>query len=313
MTQQEGSVEVLSTARESTAGPALRLGFGALGNRPDEIVELARYAESVGFARIWFGDHLCQPAQQDSKYPYGSTALTLTTVDYLDPLVQAAAIAGATRTIEIATAVFLLPMHHPLVIARALLTLQAAARDRFVFGVGVGWMPEEFATLGVPFERRGRRMDESLEILRAARTGEPIEYHGSEFDFESLTISHRPLSVPLIVGGASNAALRRAARLGDGWVSSPDLDRDGLLRARDRIEAWRTEYGTKDRPFTYYVRLWRPDPELADRLMADGFTEFNIGTVDLFPRDKVASMSHDEKCAALDGVARDFGLTAAAI
>src|SRR5262249_42385780 len=161
--------------------------------------------------RIWFGDHLAQPVEQRSKYPYSEAPLTLRTVDYIDPLVQAAAIAGATSRIEIGTAIYLLPMHHPLVVARAVGTLQTAANGRFIFGVGIGWMPEEFEAIGVPFKRRGRRTDEALDILRLAQAGGPFSYDGREFSFPALEITHRAISTPIVLGGISEPALRRAA------------------------------------------------------------------------------------------------------
>jgi probable F420-dependent oxidoreductase len=304
------NIDMATSSAVSTQARPMKVGFGALGNTPDEIVELARLAESIGFARIWFGDHLCQPNKQESKYPYGSVPMTLKTVDYLDPLVQAAAVASATSTIEIATSVYLLPMHHPLHVARAVHTLQTVAAGRFIFGVGIGWMLEEFAAVGVPFKRRGKRMDEALEVLRAAQAGGMISHNGTEFSFEPLMISHRAVAVPLIIGGSADVAFHRAARFGDGWVSTPELERDDLLRVRDRIEVLRREYNTTERPFTYYIRLPRADPSLAANLAADGFDEFNIGTVELFPRDQVASMSKDAKCAALARMADEFGLTA---
>jgi len=285
-----------------------RVGFGALGNRPDEIVALGRHGEKVGFSRIWYGDHLAQPEEQKSKYPYAEIPLTLRTIDYIDPFVMAGAVAAATSRIEIATNVFLLPMHHPLIVSRAIGTIQTVADGRFVLGVGAGWMPEEFEALGIAFERRGRRMNESLQILRKAQAGGVFSHSGREFSFEPLTITHRAISVPLIVGGVSDAALRRAARYGDGWCSTPNWGFEEVLRGREQLEAFRKEFGTSDRPFTIYVRVPQPDPELMAPFQKEGFTEFNLGAAELFPRTEVAGMSIDDKCAVLDRVAADFGL-----
>jgi probable F420-dependent oxidoreductase len=288
---------------------ALRFGFGSLGNRPEEIIELARHGERLGWHRIWFGEHVAQPDAQRSRYPYGEVPLTLTTIDYLDPLIQAAAIASATATIEIATSIFLLPLYHPIFIARALSTLQPIAENRFIFGVGVGWMPEEFEALGVDFNRRGRRMDEALRFLRSAQGGGVVSHEGEEFSFGALTITHRSVSVPLVIGGRSEPALRRAARYGDGWVSTPDIEVDEVLRNRETIEKHRREFGTQDREFTYYIRLARPDPELVAAFAAEGFTDFNVGAVDLFPRAQVASMSLEQKAGALERVAVQLGIS----
>lgn len=288
----------------------MKLGFAALGNRPDEIVRLAAEAEAQGWHRIWFGDHLCQPVEQKTAYPYAETALTLQTIDYIDPLVQAAAVAAATSRIEIATGVFLLPMHHPLHVARALSTLQTVAAGRFNLGVGAGWMAEEFEALGIPFKARGKRMDESLEVLRLAQRGGEIAFEGTQFRFEPLVITHRAVPVPLIVGGTSEAAYRRAARFGDGWYSTPNFEVEDMLKARDRIEELRREHGTDGGPFRYLVRLSRPDPELLAAYEREGFDEFTVGGTDLFPRSKVADMTFDEKVEALRQAAADFGLAA---
>lgn len=286
-----------------------RIGFAALGNRPDEIIRLAQEGERIGYARIWFGDHLAQPVEQTSKYPYAEQPLTLQTVDYIDPLVQAAAVAGATTRIEIATGVYLLSMHHPLVVARALATLQTAAAGRFVFGVGAGWMPEEFEAVGVPFKRRGRRLDESIEVLRLAQQGGAFSYHGMEFAFDPLTITHRAVPVPIVVGGTSSAAMRRAARVGDGWYGTPNFGVEDMVRARTQIAALRDEFGVSDRPFTYYVRLSRPDPVLLEAYLAEGFKEFTVGGTELFPRNRVAAMTFEEKAEALQQAADNLGVT----
>jgi probable F420-dependent oxidoreductase len=286
----------------------LRFGFGALGNRPDEIVEIARHAEAIGWHRIWYGDHLAQPAQQESRYPYAEIPLTLRTIDYIDPLVEAAAVAAATETIQIATSIFLLPMYHPLLVARALSTLDPVAGGRFILGVGAGWLSEEFEALGIPFKRRGKRMDEALSFLREARSGGVVGHAGEEFSFPPLTITHRANAVPLIVGGKSNVALRRAARYGDGWVSTPDIEVGPVVKARESIESMRAQFGTSDRPFTYYIRLARPDPDLVQEFTAEGFHEFNVGAVDLFPRESVAAMSMDEKVDAMTRVADRLGI-----
>jgi len=287
-----------------------QISFSALGNTPDEIVRLAVEGEKIGFARIFFGDHLAQPVEQTSKYPYAEKALTLTTIDYIDPLVQAAGIAGATTDIGIGTAVYLLTMHHPLIVSRALTTLQTIAQGRFVFGVGAGWMPEEYDAIDVPFKRRGRRMDEALEILRIAQDGGPFEYHGTEFDFAALEISHRSVKTPLIVGGTSDAAKRRAARLGDGWYSTPNYGPEDVVQSREAIEKMRVEFGTTDREFNYYVRLAAPDPELLAAFVAEGFERFTVGATELFPRTQVASMTLDDKIEVMQRVADDLGVTA---
>jgi probable F420-dependent oxidoreductase len=222
----------------------LRFGIATLGNPPEEIVELAKHAEVLGFDRVLYGDHLLLPTALDAEaYPYERGSPLPATVEYGDPVVVASAVLTAAPRMEFLTGVYLLPMHHPLLAARAAMTMQKLSGSRLLLGVGAGWMYEEFDAVGVSFGRRGRWFDEALEIVRAACLGQPFSYEGEFFAFPEVLISGRPTIVPLIVGGSSPRALRRAAAYGDGWYSTPDLDVDldvdECIRARATIEAHR--------------------------------------------------------------------------
>jgi probable F420-dependent oxidoreductase len=289
----------------------VRFGFSALGSRPDEIVLLAGHAERLGFHFIGFGDHLLEPTKVvDGGYPYGPRP-RIERPENIDPLVQAAGVTAATSEIEILSGVYLLPMHHPLVVARALSTLQTIAGGRFLFGVGAGWMREEFDAIGVPFKSRGRRFDEALEVIRRAGLGGPFGFSGEHFSFEEIMISERAVATRIIVGGSSPSALRRAARYGDGWFGTPDKRLEELVELRDRIETLRAGYGTSGAPFMTIVSLPEPSLDTAARYLAQGFRTLNLPAYRIFDRNRVPPMTLDEKVEALTRLADDLNLVAA--
>jgi len=288
----------------------VRYSFAALGSRPDEIVSLAVEAERLGFRRILFGDHLLEPTKiVDGDYPYGPRP-RIEHPENIDPLVQAAGVAAATSEIQIVSGVYLVPMHHPLVVARAVSTVQTIAGGRFLFGVGAGWMREEFDAIGVPFESRGRRFDEALEVILRAREGGPFAYSGDHFAFDEVTITERAVATPIIVGGSSPAALRRAARYGDGWYCTPDKGLRELVGLRERIEELRSEYGSAGAPFTIIVSLADLSPETAAAYVEEGFYDLHLPAYRIFDRNREPPMTLAEKVEALARVAARLELAA---
>ena len=166
-----------------------------------------------------------------------------------DPLVAAGALGAATERIRLLTQVYVLPLRNPFLAAKAISTADVLSGGRLWLGIGVGWMREEFELAGQRFEARGRRCDEMVEVLRKLFTGEMVGHEGPFYRFGRLRMLPRPVGeVPLLVGGLSEPALRRAARIGDGWLS--DLHTTEELRAiRARLDALRREYGREERPF----------------------------------------------------------------
>lgn len=224
-----------------------------------ELVPLAQHAEQCGFERILFGDHLIAPMNATSLHPrsdqanarvlYENTPLT-------DLLVTFGHLAALTERIHFATGVYILPLRDPVATARAAATVQLLSRGRFGFGVGAGWMREEFDIVNVPFETRGRRFDEMIDVMKALWTGEVVDHHGEFWNFERVQLWPRPEpAIPLIFGGTSAPALRRTARHGDGWFSPTNYTLRELLESRDTIERMRADAGTGSRPFTYHVRV----------------------------------------------------------
>ena len=176
--------------------------------------------------------------------------------ELLDPMVALAAVAGATTYIRLATGVYILPLRHPLMTAQA--TLYEAL---LALGVGAGWLEEEFAALDVPFDGRASRVTESIDVLAAWRGG-PFEHHGTHFSFGPVQEGRRLVGVPIIMGGNTPAALRRAGALGDGWFSSGTLTIDVAVGLFAAIRRLRSDLGLAGAPYRCYFRVPGHDPEL---------------------------------------------------
>ena len=192
-------------------------------SEPEQLLGIARAAEEAGFHGVLLSDHLFFPGRLASRYPYsadGKPAFDGTT-PFPDAWTTIAAMAAVTERLHFATMVYILPLRHPLEVAKTVGTAALLSGGRVALGCGAGWIREEFDALGVEFETRGARMNEMLDVLRKAWTGKMVEHHGRFFDFAPFQMSPPPpAQVPVYVGGLSPAALRRAARLGDGWIGT---------------------------------------------------------------------------------------------
>jgi probable F420-dependent oxidoreductase len=214
---------------------------------PEGATALATIAEESGFESLWTVEHVVVPADYQSPYPYSPTGKMPGPEEspIPDPLIWLTWVAAVTRTIRLATGILILPQRTPAVLAKEVATLDVLSGGRVTLGVGVGWLEEEFKALGVPFEHRGARTDEYIEALRALwRDAEPT-YHGRFVDFERAKSYPKPVQpggVPIAIGGHTEAAARRAGRLGEeffpGVVSGDQLG--GLI---DVMRAAATEAG----------------------------------------------------------------------
>src|SRR3984957_7055315 len=179
---------------------------------PDGIRRPAVQAEELGFADVWTSEHIIVPA--GAMYPPSP--------NFYDPVLTLTWAAAYTKRVGLGTSVLVLPMRHPLPLAKELATLQNLSGGRLILGAGVGWMGSEFAALGVPFNERGRRMDEGIEMMRAVWSDDPVSFPSRLIP---ATIDHMRMMpkperpIPIWIGGTSQPALRRAARL-DGWHGS---------------------------------------------------------------------------------------------
>ena len=187
----------------------------------DDSIEICRRAEAVGFESVWCGEHVIMPDSIASKYPYTPDGKIPAEPEtpIPDPLIWLGFAAAAAPTLRLGTCILIVPQRNPLILAKELATLDRLSGGRVELGLGVGWMKEEFDALGVPWDRRGARNDEYIAAMRALWAGPHAEYHGDFVDFEPATCSPRPVNgdIPVIVGGDSDAAVRRAARLADGY------------------------------------------------------------------------------------------------
>ena len=198
---------------------ALGIGTGA---RPDTVLKTAETAERVGFSTLWVGEHAVLFDRQDSKYPYtpaGEFPLP-GGADWLDPFITLTFASAVTKSIRLATGICLVPEHNPLILAKEVASLDRLARGRFALGVGIGWSAEEFAALGIPFERRAQRTREYIDVMRRLWSEDATTFHGEFVNFDSAKSFPKPsrgAELPIIFGGESVPALRRTAEYGNGW------------------------------------------------------------------------------------------------
>lgn len=206
-------------------------------------LELCRRAEAAGFESVWGGEHVILPDAIHSRYPYTEDGKIPAEPDtpIPDPLMWLAFAAAAAPTLRLGTCILIVPQRNPLILAKELATLDQLSGGRVELGLGVGWLEEEFDALGVPWARRGARNDEYIAAMRALWSGPHAEFHGEFVNFEPATCSPRPVNgnIPVLVGGDTDAALRRAVRIADGYFPGEgDHERlDALLgRLRDTAE-----------------------------------------------------------------------------
>jgi len=217
----------------------------------DQLSELAKTAEECGFSSIALPDSLFYMETAAEKYPYTPDGSRMWNEEtpWADPLIAAASMAAVTSRIHFYTNVLKLGSRNPLLLARQVGTVANLTGNRFGFGVGIGWAPEEFLWCGAPYERRGARVDEMIEIIKLVLAGGMAEFHGEFFDFDKLQMSPAPSQpVPFYVGGHTKPALRRAARVGDGWCSAM-MKFDDLVSTMAELDKLRAEYGRADEPF----------------------------------------------------------------
>lgn len=186
-----------------------------------EALDLARTAEAVGFESLWAVEHVVVPKAYESQYPYSSSGRMPggDEIDIPDPLIWLAAVAGATSTIRLATGILILPLRNPLILAKQVASLDRLSGGRVTLGVGAGWLEEEFDALGIPFADRGDRTDEYIDVLRALWADGEAAFDGRFASFAEVRMNPKPVQrpVPIVIGGHSPRAARRAGQLGDGF------------------------------------------------------------------------------------------------
>ena len=270
----------------------------------DHLTELARTAEAAGFSAVALPDSLFYSETVSADYPYTSDGNRFWNAEtpWVDPLVAAGAMGAVTTSIRFYTSVLKLGSRHPVLLARQVGSVAVLTGDRFGLGLGVGWSPEEFAWCGQAYQGRGRRVDEAIEVLRRILGGGMVDFHGEFYDFDKLQMSPAPgRPVPFYIGGHTEVALRRAARVGDGWASAM-MTHDELRTTIERLEDLRGEYGRADLPFEYQAVC-------TDRFGLDGSRDLAaIGVTDVITIPWLMDgIGFDGDLAAKQASVRKFG------
>jgi len=198
--------------------------------QPGRAVQFCQVAERAGFSFAVAVEHVVWPTDYNSKYPYNQTGRLPGDPTTLlpDPLVWMTHVAACTKTLRFMTGVLILPQRNPVVLAKQLATMDFMSGGRMELGIGVGWLREEFEAIGVPFERRGKRADETIAAMRALWAGDDASYDGELVNFAGISCNPKPVQqpLPIIIGGHSEAAARRAGRLGNGFFPATGWDGD---------------------------------------------------------------------------------------
>jgi probable F420-dependent oxidoreductase len=235
----------------------MKIGIPLFMLRPEHMAGVAQRAEQLGFESVWMPEHLVFPVQISSRYPYtpdGVPPINPST-PLLDPLILLTQVASCTSRIRLGTNIYLAPLRHPLLVARMAMTLDLLSGGRLSFGVGAGWLREEFDAVGLDFETRTGRLRECVRAMRILWTEPEPEFHGRYFSFGPLKFEPKPVQKPhppIIFGGETDAALRRAAALGDGWYGvghSPESVRPQVGRLRAHLN----DAGRSGEPFEVTV------------------------------------------------------------
>jgi len=222
---------------------------------PKQYLPLAIACEQSGWDSFVVPDSICYPEVSDSTYPYtpDGNREFLDGKPFIEPFTLIPAMAAVTERLRFTTFVVKLPIRLPVITAKSAASVAVMSDDRFGFGVGLSPWPEDFEVTGQDWKSRGKRMDEMIEIIRGLMGGDFFEYHGEHYDVPSIKICPVPSKpLPILIGGHAEPALRRAARLGDGWMHAGG-DQGVLERLLARLTDLRKEYGREKEPFEVHV------------------------------------------------------------
>jgi probable F420-dependent oxidoreductase len=233
----------------------VRFSYAESMTSPSFYAPLARAAEEAGYDSMVVPDSICYPEHSTSVYPFNpdGTREFLEDKPFLEPFSLIPALGAITERLRFVTFVLKLPVRDPVLVAKQATSTAVLTGNRLVLGVGTSPWREDYEVLGVPWERRGQRMDEELAIIRGLSAGGYFSYRGEIFDLPRVKIAPVPADpIPLLIGGHGDAALRRAARVGDGWLHGGG-DPGHLPGLLARLGELREQEGTADRPFEVHV------------------------------------------------------------
>ena len=274
---------------------------------PEHYLPLAQAAEQAGFHGVAVSDSICYPREVSSRYPYNKDGSRefLESVPFVESLISVAAMAAVTKKIRFSTFVYKLAVRQAPVVAKQVQGIQALSGNRFDFGIGISPWEEDFAVCDVPWAKRGKRFDEQIDILRGLETGEFFAYDGEMHQMPANKMCPAPSApTPLLIGGHAEPALKRAARVGDGWMcAGADMEQLGAYIAR--INQLREEYGTADKPFKVFTTGQNAfTREGIAELEGIGVTEVIIGFRNVYEMEPDKTL--EEKIGMLNWYAGEF-------
>lgn len=258
----------------------MRFSYAESMTDPSYYLPLARAAEEAGFDSMVVPDSICYPFESDTTYPFNPDGSREFLLDkpFLEPFSLIPAMAAVTERLRFVTFVLKLPIRHPVLVAKQATSVAVLTDNRFALGVGTSPWPEDYRICDVPWQGRGRRMDESIEIIRGLATGDWFEFHGEVFDLEQVKMSPAPSQpIPLLFGGHGPAALARAARVGDGWMHGGG-DHQDLGEMLAELRRLRTDAGRGADPFEVHaISMDAFSVEGVHRLEEMGVTDVIVG------------------------------------
>ena len=270
---------------------------------PSHYLPLAKAADEAGWTSFIVPDSIGYPEVSDSRYPYtpDGDRRFLEDKPFLEPFSLIPAMAAVTPRLRFTTFVVKLPIRHPVLVAKSVSSVAVLSGNRFGFGVGISPWSEDFAACGQEWRTRGRRMDEMIEIIRGLTAGGFYAFHGRHYDLDSIKICPVPTApITILIGGHSEAALRRAARVGDGWMHAGSDDLEAMIR---RLSELRREYGREREPFEIHViSLEAYNLDGIRRLQDIGVTDVIVGFRNPY-YEKIDSQTLSQKVDLLRGYA----------
>ena len=278
----------------------MRFTFAESMCDPSQYLPLAIAAEQAGYTSFTVPDSIIYPRDSDSKYPYtpDGNREFLDGKPFIEPFTLIPAMGAVTEKLRFTTFVVKLPIRRPVLMAKSAASVAVMTANRFGFGMGLSPWPEDFMATGEDWKSRGRRMDEMIEIMRGLLTGDYFEFHSEHYDIQPIKICPVPTRpVPFLIGGHAEPALRRAAKLGDGWMHAGS-DAETLEKLLARLNELRVEYGRDKDP--YEIHVISMDAFTVDgvrRLEDVGVTDVIVGFRNAYGDD---TMTLDQKIGALN-------------
>jgi len=272
----------------------MKFGTFLYQTSPNSIGAVARKAEECGFESLWIPEHIILPVTYKSPYPYSSSGRMGAPPEspLHDPMLALAYVAGITSKIRLATGVFVLPIRNAFTTAKAVASLDVLSGGRFIFGIGIGWLEEEFTAVGMNFKDRAMRTREYLALMKELWTSDSPNYHGKSVAVEGFKFMPKPAQKPhppIVFGGNTEPSLKRAAKLGDGWY--------GIAESTDQIGATIKRLRELEREVGRTVPLELTVSRLREQLkpeQIEQFAEMGVSRIIVGPgastREHIASM-----------------------